>query len=536
VLAARQRTEPELVGRVRESALAAWLGRLRPATVSWALMWAGVVALPALAVLFCVRWILGASPWNFVPVWSDEVDYWHEAASFVQVGFGTGQYGFNETGAPFHPTPFGTHGPAYPLLMGTVEKIVGVSAATPMFVGVGAVTGALIVAAWWWRHIPPGRVLLLGALLLTTWPLLLYLPTNMVEPLYAAAAIVLGAGFAVLVRGEPAGAGVVVPMGVVLAMATLLRPTWGPLWVPYLVLVRRSRRPAAKAWRPAALGVAIALLGLAFSVYCVAPYPEAFLNSVRAATGVSTRLELVWDHFRANVESVLLGRDSYGGRANPMERLVFDQLIALAVVGFVWSVALLRRKRRFGAAWTLHAWNLVPVVGFVLVVHETLAWRGVRFFFPHMLLTLIVLAGAASIAGRLVVAGIVVSAAVSFGTFHATFKQLLADHFPASSPQIAVARAAFANAGIRFEPGARRWCNTVLWNTEIASVVLGVPRGLGLSYVLTLESIVGQPKSRWVVLTDDAPERAAAGAWGLHARAPLAPRRTIYENPRSRCR
>lgn len=81
--------------------------------------------LPALLVISILHFRYGTNIYEHVPVWNDEVGYWHQAATFAAVGFQGGYYSYNENTARATWTRFGVHGPWYPMLYGTLGRLLG---------------------------------------------------------------------------------------------------------------------------------------------------------------------------------------------------------------------------------------------------------------------------------------------------------------------------------------------------------------------------------------------------------------------------
>ncbi|MCL5428564.1 MAG: hypothetical protein M1347_02015 [Chloroflexi bacterium] len=60
-----------------------------------------------------------------MPNSSDEIIYWREIKTFSEYGFGGGQYSTDERPALFSASPFGSHGPAFAMLFGSLGRMVG---------------------------------------------------------------------------------------------------------------------------------------------------------------------------------------------------------------------------------------------------------------------------------------------------------------------------------------------------------------------------------------------------------------------------
>src|SRR5262249_13863578 len=157
-------------------------------------------------------------------------------------------------------SPFGAHGPAYPALYGSLPL---------SEVEAHAFFLALAGAAWFFLARPsPPVATLAGLLLATFWPLWLFLPSAMQEPLHVA--------FAMLLAGlSPKRAA----FAVAVLVASLLRASWALVLVPYALSAFPRRRAVAF------FGACVlTLLAAKVWSYIVSPYPN-HLSDVLAAYG-----------------------------------------------------------------------------------------------------------------------------------------------------------------------------------------------------------------------------------------------------------
>jgi hypothetical protein len=361
------------------------------------------------------------------------------------------------------------------------------------------------------------------------------LPGGMTEPLHAGFAVALAGGFTLLVRGHTDRWRVLVPLGAVLLLASLLRVTWSPLFVPYLLFAWRARTPGVAWWKPVAAGIGAAAALFALTAYMSAPYPLGFLAQLRGAESVGIQLDLLWDHLVANVSSVFGGKDPYGLTALPLERFQYLQLAGITTVAAGMGLWGLRSRTWGGGAWTVHIWNLGSVLLVTLVLYDTLALRGMRVLSGHLLMTLVLLAGTGRVVGRLVLGLVVASALLSFGTFRATFIDVHRDHYPTATPEIAEASAAFSRAGVRYTPGATRWCNTLLWIAPFDRPALAVPPGVAINFSLGPGQLTSPPRSRWILVGDAAAADPAVRGWEIRDVGAIGGLGTIYRNSAARC-
>src|SRR5271166_1469678 len=97
------------------------------------------VAIVSLILAVCLQ----ATLLDCYPYLNDEVHYWNEVACFARAGFAGGYCVPNEQTAPASWTHFGPHGPGFPVVFGTLARIVGWHPASgPLFNAVVLALGA----------------------------------------------------------------------------------------------------------------------------------------------------------------------------------------------------------------------------------------------------------------------------------------------------------------------------------------------------------------------------------------------------------
>ena len=184
-----------------------------------------VVAAPALVTCLLVARLFDATLVDYFPLVSDEIAYQRQIAAFVEAGFNGGYFTAYERPAPFAFAHFSVHGPAFPVLYGLVGRIVGWHLYSgPIFnLTVLALATAIFLAM---SRLSRRQILVAGAVILTSWWVLLMASITMQESLNQAVMIVI-AGFAArLMHLETRHHGrLLVGALAILAIASVLRPT-----------------------------------------------------------------------------------------------------------------------------------------------------------------------------------------------------------------------------------------------------------------------------------------------------------------------
>ena len=283
-LIARSPTLVQWIG-VLDRLLARNQGLIRSALIGLILL------LPALSLTGMVSVYLGRRLAYFHPVVSDAVMYWHQIETFAAVGFSGGYYTVGEEAAAASFTHFYAWGPWYIALYGLIGKAAGWSLWSPLLFDAAAVTLALLGGLLLMRP-SVERLWLVLLVLLTYWPLHLYLPVAMQEPFHYAVAILLAGIFYRLLVHEGAVPHRLLAAALVMILgAGLVRPTWAVLLLPLVTIVVEKRphgrttrgsrfRQVFRDWPMlAACGVVAGIFLL--HLYVAAPFPNRWTFDVQ---------------------------------------------------------------------------------------------------------------------------------------------------------------------------------------------------------------------------------------------------------------
>lgn len=434
-----------------------------------------VLVFVVLAIPGCVGWLMMLSADGdllcYTPKWSDELFNWHQVATFAVAGFDGGYYTVNEMPAPLAWTHFYSHGPVYPLLVGTLGRLFGWELYSAPILNVALTTLAVALFVYSTR---PGTVqlLLLGAILLTCWPLHLYMFTDMRLAFFDALAILLAACFCRTIADPGrASRGFLVVFAGLIVLASLAKVTWALLLIPYLLHIRARTRLSLRQ----ALALSFFLLVLAFLAHSLltAPYPN-FAGSLTDAAR------------RSVVEgAALLARHAGGGLASFVDitRPLWLLLRLQIVVCAGWAGLLVWRDAREGEAFregvvVLASTGLLLVL--TILLYDFSVWRDFRLFAPAVLLaTLVFIARRRFVlVGLLLVGNLAV-----LPDFVSTYERVVKGRYRANAEQLQ----AFADQLspiVRYQPQGGGWQNTIL--VPLRSLadqrLLAVPAGIGISW------------------------------------------------------
>lgn len=506
--------------------------------IAYSTLSALVVLIPAIVGSILLALVTNKTFFDFAPFWSDELFHWHQAITFARAGFEGGFYTVSEVPPPVSYAHFYAWGAFTPAFYGTIWRLTGWGLTSGLFTNLillGLATALFI------RFTRPTflQLALLGAVLATFAPTILYVPSNMQQILHQTIALLAAAGFAYLLGRTSGGRGALLIVGL-LMLASLVRPTWGLLLLPALVLAVRER-----GWRwmlgAALLSVVlVALLATIFHAH-VAPFPyfrTGFLDNPEGTP--LDRILTLLRYIELNISMLDEGPTTAIGQRLQLAGLGAALLLLL---GLAW------RKRDQTAGWqiALHLYNLGVVFLFVISLHETTDGRDYRVLAPHLLLTLALLVQQ----NRRWLVGLVVVSMLALWLPNLPYNMLdqyregnMPRYSGAIQQQITRWTPALESA-LAYDPDApSAWCNTVSMSffyvipaAGEAGLVLSIPAGIGQSFVWAFDA-PGFPnppqfRARYLMLTDD-----DYRAWqqGLNVRPLIAVQNgTLYENLNAEC-
>ncbi|MCW5875011.1 MAG: hypothetical protein KIS88_10240 [Anaerolineales bacterium] len=490
-----------------------------------------VVLLPSLLAVALPPLFHGKPITAFLPNSSDEIIYWREIKTFVEVGFGGGQYSTNEYPAQFAPSTFGSHGPAFVMLYGAIGKLFGWQGNSVIFLHLVLVPLGTLLALRLAQPTAKQVVLLLG-LLLTWWPLQLYISTNMQEVLHMVMALVLAALFyRYLERCHPADG---LWIAALLLLLIPMRIAWAFCIFPLVFLAFERRPVRALVFALLAAGAA-SLIGVLIVRYFYSPYPW-FSTEI---------LELLQSNWRAGLRELGLHfAKNLGLYFRPgslaLTALLRLQLFVLLCMAAAWLWRSVRAKRplQLGAS-LFHVANLGAVLLFVLLFYDILDTRDYRMFIPPLLLSAVVLV----FQNRLTaVSLLVLSNLLAVGAFVGYYGRSPAPHFEYDLELLQEVEERI-NPMLEFAPGANRWCNTIAVGKYGAYPIIGypltqVPHGFGITTILEWSEFVERPLLSKYVWLDSEYEEPNYGNpvrrlnLSLLARSRLG---DLYLNPHAPC-
>jgi hypothetical protein len=441
---------------------------------------------------------------EFTPaVPNDQVGYFLSAQAFYRAGFNTGYFTMDEEPARASFSRFGTHGPAFPMLYGTLARCVGLSYSSGPIFNVVLLSAAL---AAWCLLVRPGQALLLwtAVLFLTYWPYYAFVYSWMQETTHLAIAVVLAGLFTALLDRRPYSETASFRTAAVtfVCAAALLRISWALMLPPLCILFLRRLTWKSIVLALAASAAAILVLMAAFGWMC-SPYsnvPTAFLMNKLVTLDVNPQvlLQLVFSNLErlAHCDSAL-------------ESLVIDQNSTILIVaGAAAAIAFMLRRGRW--QWLRPAgesfadrpgealfccYNQAVITLATVTTYSVGYGGGLRIFSIHSLLGVLVAAAARQRALRLLFFAVIAFNVMMRRPCLDTVRNLTSDSFSSHS-RVAAFREMIRGA-IVFDAKATPWDNTVLVDRYPPDFA-GMTPGIGVSVITRRESF-SRPKSRYII-------------------------------------
>jgi hypothetical protein len=486
-----------------------------------------VAAVPV-AVLALVHALFGIPLSAYRPIGSDEVAYWHQAATFSEVGFRGGYYTVDELTNPSGMTPFGPHGAGFAVLYGLFGAVFGWSRHSVVLLNLIAIAGA--VALWVaLTKLSLPRLLLAGVMLLTYWHVVFWAPTGMQESLHQAGAIVLAGCFAAVLSSRSQRWTVVLGW-VVLGVLSFIRPSWIMLLPVWAVATSRNSR-----WPVMAATVGGSLLYGAVILFAysstTAPYGAGFFF-LRAASQ-SLPVQALIDNLQYNLQRI--ARTDQYRAIELVQRYQYVAFLLATASATAWGIG--RRVPVSGKSWrvTPHlpiaAIVLAAALAAMLLLYEFAGFAEHRVLSAFLLFGAMLCLAAPGRLGPLLVAGLVLSNVMTTRTALTEFEVVWHDRFEGEEQDLAELERAIGGRVI-YQPGTQRWCNTLLTSAYPPSLI-AVPAGIGLSVLQKPELLMIPPRSRYMLL-DDRVQAAFTRRLNLQTIASL-PYGTLYVNRDAPC-
>lgn len=458
-----------------------------------------VALIPLVITYLMVTVYLHSSLLNYVPSdSSDTVAYWHETATFIAAGFNGGYYSSDEQIAHAAFTHFDAHGPAFPALLGTLARFTGWGWASITFFNLAFLTIGLLFFIHVAR-LDNRQVLLTGAVVATSWYVLLYLPPVYQEAFHYGIALTAAGLFYVLFSqdGRVSRRWQVLVI-VFLVLVSLVRASWALLFPPLFILTNQRRTP----WRTVgAIAVGVGMIGIIYFVGDLINAPGAIKLFTRIEEGFQVSL---MDGTIRVVGALMYNIQNYFHPAGI--DLSFAQqieLIGVIVLGLVGRYRYARGARRrahenrvASAEMVFHFYNLLTVLFLALATYVFTNFH--RVFAVQILLSVLLLV---AFKRYRVVLALVAFNVLVIGSFFSTYSAWWSGSYAFDQTHLTTQQQEISRY-LAYDAGAPTpWCNTVVISPYDYRAIL-IPPGLGISFLTGLQPPQFPLKSRYLLLEE----------------------------------
>jgi hypothetical protein len=456
-----------------------------------------VSAAPAMVTCALLAALFDATLFDYFPLVSDEIAYHRQIAAFAEAGINGGYFNALERPAPFAPSHFSVHGPAFPIVYGLIGRLVGWQLYSGLIFNLVVIAVAIAVFLAMGR-LSRLQIVLAGAVILTSWWVLLMASITMQESLNQAVMIVIAGCAARLVHADvPHRGRLLIVALVVLAAASVLRPTNWIVAVPLVLLGMPRQQPLRVALATAAATLGIPVFWLLWR-YLSAPIPDLQIDWAPATSrgALAMIASYFFDHIEANLE---LFNVATFLEAPFFQHVMFESVAVMAACVLLAAIAWRRRpaltiNTDLFVALTLGL-ALVGFLGFYFDSDASIS----RVTAPFLLLSLLTLV--ASRAHHWIVLGAIAANLLVAPSFVAAYRAWRTDLFRHDLSRYDQFRAQLTPV-LAFDPRRAPWCNTLLTTTYEREIV-AVPAGVGLVVGRPAGNLVPPIKSGYVLLTPD---------------------------------
>lgn len=425
---------------------------------------------------------------QYHPAWSDEVIYRQEIMTYKEYGFNSGYFSVNELISHSSFSRFGTHGPVFAALYGTLARIFDWHNYSGIFFNLIFIIASL--ALFLLITQPDRKKSILIFLVITLYfPMNLYIPTTMQESLNQSIAI-LFAAFLIRFSGEEKhNIVLIIASLLVLVFGSLLRLTWMLVAYPlvFFLMTKKSNKQRGIAFT-ASLIFSV-LMGLVYLSW-VSQFPWGFLYQLSIQTSLIDSIKLIAVHTFSNFMSFL----SFSDKSTVLEILLRYQFLVVLVL-FIFFTKI-NKGLRVANIFLMAASLLIT-----LAFYDINNWADSRTLAPFLLIGLFSLIFSMEhsiIRGTLYL--YLISNLLAFPMFIKVYLNFHVDHFMGNKDPAADIFAEKLGE-IKYLPDASAWCNSILTSHMAYNEIHSLPAGIGLNELLEPFDKNGPINSHYLFVT-----------------------------------
>ena len=424
-------------------------------------------------------------------IWNDEIQYWLEINGYRLIGSNTGYFSVEELISSASFSHFGTHGPVYPMFMGTLARIFGWSLISgPIynlaFIMVGATLFFLLARPNF------KKAIYIFIFMLVLYPVLSYIPSTMQESFHHGMAFAIG-GVLIAVSSTKQPSRWLVILGFCLIFfASLIRVTWSLVFFPYLWLISGGGKDKQ---RLIALATAAGMVVLSFGlyIYWTSSFPDAFLFkalNVSPFTGFNMMVMVL-----RNIRDNLVNFFSFAETSNILE--ILQRYLILLILA---TSAIFVYKKKFIFLIPLFILGLETII--TIVAYDVRSFRDFRTLSPFLIISVLFMIEYSKT--RIVRLPLWFFLAVNLFFYPAFIKtyqtELHVNRYVdnASLPPDNELSQMFKH--LPFNANEDPWCNSLLTTDIFSREMLALSPGIGVNLVLDSDRLALPIKSHYLFI------------------------------------
>ena len=445
-----------------------------------------IILIPIIVTFLLISTVLHSSLSNFSPSWSDEIDYWIQIQSFKEVGFKSGYFSVNELISNSSFSHYGTHGPMFPVLFGSLARIFGwKNYSGPVF---NLVLLCSSLAFFLWLTKPDlKKSLFILIILLFSYQLFLYIPSLMQESINFVFAILFCALFIRIHVLKDHNKFLLTGILCIVFIASLFRILWLLAAFPVFWSIYKEMRGNHK---KTAFIIAATLLYVSLSVflyfYWTSAYPGGFLFKLTHAKPGLSMIELVFAQLMMNIKK-LFGLNMVYHKSEFVARYLY----ILVIILLLFKV----KKERDVILSTLFI--LLSTLLTTLLLYDIGNFRILAPFLLFALLVIVFLFDARFLWKIMVVYTVVNIFTIGF--FISNYRDILADHF-SSSFSVPDNENDSEFSHLQYFSNSNTWCNSLVSTRVYSKDFMQLTPGIGLNILYDLQDTGSPLQSHYLLV------------------------------------
>jgi len=250
-------------------------------------------------LLFIVTTFISHNSVNMsIPIWNDEISYWHEVLSFSSKGLDFGYYTMNEITPKFFS--FGTHGFGTISVYAAYAKIFGwnynsIVISNNVFISIAFLFFIICIKP------STKKLVLISLFYLTYTPLILYCSTSMSELLNFSIMIIYFTLLYVYTNSVRNKNQLIITLIIFCCFASFIRIIYILLFLPIILFKNKELKFDRKMILLLVSWLVLSILLFLINSQFVSPFPSSFLNKLLSISNLSDFILYFVKHFIINI-------------------------------------------------------------------------------------------------------------------------------------------------------------------------------------------------------------------------------------------